>query len=160
NADYWDDLKGSIDIIKNNSVSDSLINRFVKLAPKLQNTGVIIKEVYDYIFGLEGYVFTSSLSQVIADLPEISGKSVQAKIYFFELLSKPENIKKLDLERCGQIMNILPNIGNDELAKQIDINLKEHLKNELHKNFSPGNYRLSSDAFMGTLMKLSTQSEN
>lgn len=121
---------------------------------------MIIKEFYDYIFGLEGYVFTSSLSQVIADLPEISGKSVNAKIYFFELLSKPENIKKLDLERCGQIMNILPNIGNDELAKQIDINLKEHLKNELHKNFSPGNYRLSSDAFMGTLMKLSTQSEN
>jgi len=160
NEDYWDYLKECINIIKDNSVEYNFINRFAKLAPKLQNTGMIIKEFYDFIFGLNNSTSLEFLSQVITDLPEISEKSPNAKAYFFELLSKPQNINKLNLKFCAQIINILPAIGNDELAEEIDRNLKEHLKNELHKNFSPGNYRLSSDAFLETLMKLSTQSKN
>ncbi|WPX99386.1 hypothetical protein Megpolyxen_01270 [Candidatus Megaera polyxenophila] len=53
---------------------------------------MIIKEFYDFIFGLNNSTSLEFLSQVITDLPEISEKSPNAKSYFFELLSKPQNI--------------------------------------------------------------------
>jgi len=159
----WTDLTQCIQIfvdpVKENLINrNNLINRFVKLAPKLKNHAMIIREFYDFIFNLDSDVLHQSLSQIIRDLPQISEQSLNAKIYFFELLSKPENIKKLDLERCGQITNILSTIGDTRLQEEIDSSLKEHLKNELHKTFPSKNYRLfpSSDTFM----KLSTQSEN
>ena len=163
----WTDLTQCIQIfvdpVKENLINrDNLINRFVKLAPKVKSHAMIIRVFYDFIFNLDGDVLHQSLSQIIRDLPKISEQSLNAKIYFFELLSKPENIKKLDLERCGQITNILSTIGDTRLQEEIDSSLKEHLKNELHKTFPSKNYRLFtySDTFLVTLMKLSTRSEN
>lgn len=116
----WTGLTQCIQIfdgpLKENLINkDNLINRFVKLAPKVKNHAMIIREFYEFIFNLDGDVLHQSLSQIIRDLPKISEQSLNAKIYFFELLSKPENIKKLDLKNCGQIMNILPTISDTRL---------------------------------------------
>ncbi|MBN8523331.1 MAG: hypothetical protein J0M23_05720 [Rickettsiales bacterium] len=162
NEDYWDYLKECINIIKDNSVEYNFINRFAKLAPKLQNTGMIIKEFYDFIFGLNNSTSLEFLSQVITDLPEISEKSPNAKAYFFELLSKPQNINKLNLKFCAQIINILPAIGNDELAEEIDRNLKEHLKDKLHTELFNNDFSnmFVHGRFMSSFISLSKQSEN
>lgn len=157
NGDYWDDLKESINVIKNNSVNVELINRFANLAAKLQNTGMIIKEFYDSIFSLGNYFLNHSLTKIIESLPVISIKSPNAKDYFFKLLSQPENITKLELERCAQIMSVLPTIGNAKLAEEIDRNIKEHLKKKLDREVLQGE---DLDGFMTSFQELSDQSEN
>ncbi|BBB56058.1 hypothetical protein MPCS_00030 [Candidatus Megaera polyxenophila] len=91
NGDYWDDLKESINVIKNNSVNVELINRFANLAAKLQNTGMIIKEFYDSIFSLGNYF----LNHFMSVLPTIGNAKLAEEI---DRNIKEHLKKKLDRE--------------------------------------------------------------